>query len=307
MGAKRDEHLADRRIAGVATRQHGAVSRAQLVAAGLSRRQIERRIAAGRLHRLHRGVYAVGHRSVAVDGLRLAAVMSLGAGAVLSHRSAAAHWAIRASAATRIDVAVPCAGSRRSRDGLAVHRLSSLRPEQVTTHRGVPVTTPARTLLDLGAVVSRRSLERALDEVERLRLFDLTAFESVLSANRGNPGALALTTVLREHTAGVTLNRSELEERLLAICHEHGLERPLVNTQLLDFEVDFFWRDARLVVETDGHASHGTRAAFERDRARDAQLTLAGYRVVRFTHRGLREEPGQAAQLMAGLLDRPTE
>lgn len=306
MGAEGVEQRADRRVACLAASQHGVVGRAQLVGAGLSRSAIEHRIAAGWLHRLHRGVYAVGHRNVGADGHRLAAVLTCGPRAVLSHRSAAAHWGLRPSAGARIEVAVPSLGGRRPRDGLIVHRLGSLRGDQTTIHERVPITTPARTLFDIAGLLPRRPLERAVEEAERLRLFDLTQLESVLNANRGRVGSAALVAVLAEHRVGTTLTRSELEERFLAICDELRLDRPLVNARLLGFEVDFLWRRQRLVVETDGHASHGTRAAFERDRARDARLTAAGYRVVRFTHRRLRDEPTAVTHALTSLLETPS-
>lgn len=297
----RVEHR-DRRVAALAGSQYGVVSLAQLKGVGLGQGAIEHRVRAGRLHRIERGVYAVGHTVLGADGRRLAAVLSCGPGAVLSHRSAAAHWRLCAGATTRFDVAVPAAGGRRSRKGIAIHRMASLRPDEATIHRGVPITTVARTLLDLATVVSPRALERALEESERLRLFDLGAVEALLWTHRGDAGTRALVDVLTHMEEGETLTRNDLEEAFLAICDQRGLRPPSVNAPVEGFEVDFLWRAERVAVETDGRATHGTRAAFERDRARDARLAGAGYRVVRFSHRQVTREPDMIADTVGSLL-----
>lgn len=305
MAARRVEHRPDRQIAALAGVQHGVVSRAQLAAAGLGRGAIAHRIEIGWLHRVHRGVYAAGHPNLTAGGHRMAAVLACGPEAVLSHRSAGAHWGLRASAAARIDVALPGRGGRRARNGIRVHRLGSLDTADVTTHDAVPVTTLARTLLDLATVASRRAVERAVEEAERLRLFDLREVEDLLDRTPGCAGRVALGAVLRELEPGSTLTRSELEELFLALCDEQLLPRPAVNARLGEYEVDFLWRAQRLAIETDGRASHATRAAFEADRARDARLTVAGYRVVRFTHRQLTRESRAIAAVLAGLLRHP--
>jgi hypothetical protein len=258
----RGESSIDIRIADLADRQWGVVTRAQLRALGLSAGAVDRRIAAARLRPLHRGVYALGHRWLRREAHRLAAVLACGDGAVLSHASAAAHWGLRPSAATRIDVTVPRSGQRR-RPGIRVHRHAALGAREVTIHDRVPVTTPARTLLDLAATLPRRSVERALDQAEVLRRFDATALHIVAAAHRGRPGARLLT----------------------------GVPRPVVNGRALGFESDFAWRDRALVVEVDGFAFHRTRGAFERDRARDAVLAAAGVRTLRFTARQVERRP----------------
>ena len=297
-----DTAPADRRIAAVAARQHGVVARAQLRALGLERGAIEHRLRAGRLSGVHRGVYAVGHARLTPQGWWMAAVLAYGKGAVLSHRTAAAHWGLRASAARLIEVSIPSRAGCVGRRGINLHRSSTLSSMEVTEHEGIPVTTPARTLIDLAGVVPSRALRRALDEAERLRLFDLHALEAVIASHLGHRGAGVLAAVLLEHDVGTTLTRSELEERFLVLCDAHDLPRPAVNALLGRYEVDFLWRAERLIVETDGRASHATRAAFERDRARDARLTVAGYRVVRLTYRQVVAEPAAAAELMTRLL-----
>ncbi len=292
----------DRLIADLATAQHGVISYPQLRAFGLSRQAIDKRVRQGRLHRIYRGVYAVGHRRLGVQGRWMGGTLTAGKESVLSHRSAADLWGLRRSASSVVEVTVPTLAGRRARDGLTVHRTSSLPISEITSRHGIRVTTPSRTLLDLAEVVPRRALERALDESEHLRLFDLRALRAAVVANPGRIGAARLAAALLEHMAGTTLTRSELEERFLELCRRHRLPAPLVNTRLGGFEVDFYWPDAALVVETDGRASHGTRAAFERDRARDAALTAAGYRVVRFTWRQVTAEPAAVAARLEALL-----
>ena len=226
------------------------------------------RAAAGRLHRVHRGVYAVGHTVLTANGRRMAAVLAAGPGAVLSHASAAALWEIRPTNATRIDVTVRTKRGR-GRRGLRIHRTSTLQADEVTDHQGIPVTTPSRTLLDLAATLPRRALERALDEAEVQELYDLTSLTAIARAHAGERGARALTEAL-DHDPGTTLTDSELEELMLALCDEHRLERPKPQTRVAGLRVDFYFAAARLVVETDGYRYHRTRRAFERDRERDA-------------------------------------
>jgi predicted transcriptional regulator of viral defense system len=288
------EHSWDRTIARLATKQHGVVSRRQLEAIGLGRGAVAHRVSAGRLHRVHRGVYAVGHRVLTVDGKRMAAVLAAGPGAVLSHASAASLWEIRPSAAARIDVTVRGAGGRAKRPGLRIHRAASLRDDELTQHRGIRVTTVARTLLDLASSLPGRALERALDEAEIKQLYDRRELEAMARAHAGERGAGALAEALA-HAAGTTPTKSELEELVLALCDDHGIERPQVNAEIAGLEVDFVFVDRKLVVEADSWQFHRSRRAFERDRERDAILARAGYRTLRFTHRQLTREPALVA------------
>jgi very-short-patch-repair endonuclease len=274
----------------------------QLNECGLGERAIRWRADVGRLHRIHRGVYAVGAAPLTQQGRWMAAVLACGDGAVLSHYAAGALWRIL-PAATRIDVTVPTRAGRGKRKGIAVHR-SPLERYEVTRRERISVTTPARTLLDLAAILPRRRLERATDEAEYLRLFDRRAIRRVVVAHPAHPGAAKLRRLLSEHTAGATRTRTGLEEDFLALCRAEGLPTPEVNVQVGPFEADFLWRDHRLIVETDGRAAHGTRRSFEHDRARDARLTTAGYRVVRFTYRQVVREPEAVARVLASLLER---
>jgi very-short-patch-repair endonuclease/predicted transcriptional regulator of viral defense system len=286
--------VVDQRLAALATRQHGVVATRQLAALGLSQRAVSHRAAAGRLHRVHRGVYAVGHPVLTVDGRRMAAVLAAGSGAALSHASAAALWEIRPTSATRIDVSVPSPAGRGKRPGLRIHRAASLRDDEITEHHAVRVTTPARTLFDLASSLPRRALERALDEAEIRGLYDRRKLEAITSAHAGERGAAALRRAIDED-GDLTLTDSELEELMLTLCREHRLEPPTTRAWVAGLRVDFLFAQSRLVVETDGYRYHRTRRAFERDRERDAILARARYRTLRFTHRQLTREPTMVA------------
>jgi very-short-patch-repair endonuclease len=296
------EHPSDRRIARLAERQHGVVARRQLEAIGLGRGAIAHRIGAGRLHRVHHGVYAVGHTVLTVNGRRMAAVLAGGPGAVLSHASAAALWEIRPSAAARIDVSVRTPGGRAKRPGLRMHRTPTLRADEITEHQGIRVTTPARTLLDLAATLSRRALERALDEAEIKELYDLASLDAMARAHAGERGARRLQQAL-DQDGDPTLTDSELEELMRALCDEHHLPRPKQQAWVAGLRVDFLFAASRLVVETDGYRYHRTRRAFERDRERDAILARAGYRTLRFTHRQLTRDPTTVAETITKVGD----
>jgi predicted transcriptional regulator of viral defense system len=288
-------------IAVLADRQHGVVTRAQLVAMGLGTDAIDWRVRRGRLHVLHRGVYAVGHRRLTRRGHWMAAVLAAGPGAVLSHRPAAALWDLRASERSRPVVSTPrwCC-----RPGIAVHR-ARLEPDEITEVDGIPVTTVARTLLDLAAVLPRPQLERATERAEALRLTNVVPIDALLERHRGHRGTAALREIVKGRMQA-TLTRSELEDRFLTFLDAYGLARPEVNADLnLDgrwFEVDFLWRDQHLIVELDGHQTHGTRAAFERDRERDRILQVHGWRIVRITWRQLHDTPDAVAADLARLL-----
>jgi hypothetical protein len=290
------ELVADRRIGALAGTQGGVVARGQLLALGVTVRQIERRLQAGRLHRLHRGVYAVGHRVVSAEGRWYAAVFAAGTGAVLSHASAAAAWELRTQRGGRIDVTVG-PGGRDRRDGLRLHRALSVPPDETTTRSGIPITTPARTVLDLaGTGLDGRPLEAVLDRAERLRLLDFAELQQLLARYPGRPGTPSLQATLSHYTAGTVVTRSELEERFLALCDRFGLPRPNVNTVVEGEEVDFLWADCALIVEVDGYAWHRSPSAFTSDRERDVQLVLAGYRVLRFTWAQVTSRPNYVAR-----------
>jgi predicted transcriptional regulator of viral defense system len=290
----------DAAIAALATRQHGVVARRQLVEIGLGRGAIARRLEAGRLHLLHRGVYAVGHRRLTREASWMAATL-VAEDAVLSHRSAAGLWGIWRGERARVEITLP--RWIRARTGLQIHE-AHLAHDEVTSHRGIPVTSPARTLLDLAAVLGPQQLERAATEAEIQRLGSAVTLDALVRRHAGRPGTAALRKLLQRRAIGRNVTRRELELRFLAFLDAHGLPRPRVNATLdlppRPREVDCLWPDGRLVAELDGFATHGTRAAFEDDRARDRALQVAGYRVIRVTWRHLTEDgPVLAAQVRA--------
>jgi very-short-patch-repair endonuclease len=259
-------------IAALADAQHGVVSRSQLSVMGFTKREIDRRIKARRLNGVHSGVYAVGHRVLTVEGRWMAAVLAGGAGAVLSHDSAAAAWDIRPVGAGAIHVTIPRTTGRDRRPGLRIHRSVTLRPEDTTVHRGIPITDPHRTLHDLARTLKGRPLEQAVNRAERL--IDWPRLQ--------HSAPPSLQAVLQRYSTHTT--RSELEERFLRLCDDHRIPRPETNTRIEGYEVDFVWPDRRLIVDVDGYEHHRSPAAFAADRERDVTLTAKGWQVMRFTY-----------------------
>ncbi len=281
----------DRAVAALARAQHGVVARDQLVGAGLSRHAIAHRIAKGHLHPLYRGVYAVGHRSLSAHGRHLAAVLACGPRAVLSHRSAAVLWGLLQAGEHPVHITAPT--HRRGPAGVRLH--GSLTGE-VVRRDGIAVTTPARTIIDLAATAPREELGRALEEA---RLQRLVTDGDLQRGVRCRPGARALRDLLAHEPS---FTRSEAEHRLLSLLRRAGLPKPLTNVRVAGHEVDVLWAHERLIVEVDGFAFHSSRAAFERDRARDADLQARGYRVVRVTWRQLTTRPEELAARLGGAL-----
>ena len=263
---------------------------AQLRACGLDRGGIEHRLATRRLQRLWRGVYAFGHRELRPEGRLIAAVLACGPGAVLSHRSAAADWELLPAAAAPLDVTVATKAGRRRRRGIRIHCVRSLDPQDVTTKDGIPITTPAKTLVDLNAVVPDRLVERAYEQAQVRRLVPPGAIEDALERSTGRK-TRALRRLIAIERRITTITRSELEERFLALVRRGGLPEPQVNARLAGYEVDFLWRDQRRVIEVDGFAYHSTREATSRDRRKDDDLEAAGYRVTRFTADQILHDP----------------
>jgi hypothetical protein len=292
MGGQLVKPQLGKRVAATAERQHGVVEYSQLIQLGVSDDVITGWSRDGRLASVHRGVYAVGHAKLSDHGRFLAAVLACGPKAALSHQSAAVLWGLRQPRGPRIDVTVPTPGGRARRRVVVVHR-SVVHRGEIENRDGIRVTTPARTILDLAGILTRRQLERTIDEAEFLGL-DL----SDLAPRPGKRGGALLRAVLAEHDAGSTWTRSELEERMLALCRSAGLPPPRINENVAGFELDFHWPTQKLVVEIDDWSSHRGRGAFERDRHRDATLVELGWRVVRITRARLARDPrGVAAQL----------
>jgi very-short-patch-repair endonuclease len=268
----------DEVIAKIAARQHGVVSAAQLALAGVSKVAASKRAKAGRLHRIHRGVYAVGHARLSFEGRCMAAALALGGGAVVSHQSAAALWGMLKPRGGPIHITLPGDGGRRRRRGITIHRSPSLIAGVSIRRNGIAVTKPARTLRDLHRTLPQPVYQHAVRKALDLRL-------------------ISSAELKREEE----LTRSELEKLMLRLCRRHHLPRPEVNARLGSYEVDFLWRDQRVIVETDSWRHHGDRAAFEGDRARDARLQALGYRVLRFTWRQIQEVPDEVARTLRTL------
>jgi very-short-patch-repair endonuclease len=274
---KESDTRADFRLARVAASHHAVISTEELLALGISAAGITRRLGSGRLHRKHRGVYAVGHPNLTRQGIWLAAVKACGPGAALSHQSAAALWSLLPDYNGPPHVTVPHTNGRRSRRGIVTHRSRTLTRRALMIRDEIPVTNPRRTLEDLRRAIDHEAWLDALDRARRLHL------------PIPNVRATAPT-------------RSRLERRLLALCRRYRLPLPETNVRVGDFLVDFLWRHQGLIVETDGYEHHRDRAAFEADRARDAKLSLMGYTVIRVTWRQLTSDPGGVAATLRALL-----
>lgn len=288
----------DAALAGFAARRHAVATTAELNALGLTRSAIARRVASGRLHRWHRGVFAIGHTNLTPKGRWLAAVLACGTRAVLSHRSAGALWGFWPGASGRIEVTVP-GGGRPGPAEVRVHRTRRLTDRDMTELDGIPVTSVARTLVDLAEVLNPRQLKRAVHEADVADLLDVDAVWSAAARVSGRRHAKRLLRILGRSTAPTS---NELERRFLELCEIAELPRPQVNVPLRGFIVDFFWPDVRLVVETDGAHVHNTRQKFEDDRRRDAELTAAGFRVVRVTWRQMTDDPAAVVAVLRRLL-----
>lgn len=292
----------DAEVVGLAERQHGVVGREQLLGLGLGRDAIGHRIRSGRLHRLHPGVYAVGHRVISTRGRWMAAVLASGPEAVLSHRSAAALWGIRSNHSGPIDTTSP--RKTKSRGSIRRHE-GRLPPDEVTIHDGIPITTVPRTIFDLAAI-QPQAVEPALRQAEYLRLYDSLSLLDLLDrypGHRGNRAVRAALARLKE-TPGRT--RSTLEERFVAFLDRYDLPRPHFNDWLTvgpdRFQADCLWPDQRLIVELDSWSAHGTRTAFRTDKARDRKLAVAGYTTTRIAWSQLDDEPAAIASDLRVLL-----
>ncbi|HMJ32271.1 MAG TPA: type IV toxin-antitoxin system AbiEi family antitoxin domain-containing protein [Baekduia sp.] len=291
-------------IASLAASHHGVVDLHELLDAGISERQVQHRALTGRLHRKYPGVYAVGHPELSVDGRRYAAVRACGPRAVASHLMAAALWGLRRSG--RLEVTVP--HSRGGLDAVIVHETRRLSAGDTTVIRAIPVTSLARTVVDLAELLPADRLERVLDHAGRHEAFDLGAVEAALARLPGRRGAPKLQTLLGAPSPGPT--RSELEDAFLALCRRAGLPVPQLNVHLALgdrlVEVDALFGPAGVIVELDGAATHDTTAAFHADRRRDAIAAAAGFQTLRYTWERVTREPREVtAELRAVLRPRP--
>jgi very-short-patch-repair endonuclease len=272
-----DKVAPDQLVAEIAGRQHGAISSQQLREAGLSRDAVLERRRGGRLHRLHQGVYAVGHIAPSIERRWMAAVLALGKGAVLSHRSAAALLGLLKPGDGPVHVSLPGRGGRLRRQGIRIHRPVSLEGLETTRRRGIPTTSSARTIEDLRTAIPAHELRRVIRQAD------------VLGLPTG-------PEVVSDRT------RSELECRFLWLCRRHQLPKPAVNLRVGSLTVDFCWVEQKVVVETDGYRYHRGRQAFEDDRARDLQLRALGYEVLRLSYQQVFEEAAQVATVLQAVL-----
>ncbi|HSS41287.1 MAG TPA: type IV toxin-antitoxin system AbiEi family antitoxin domain-containing protein [Solirubrobacterales bacterium] len=294
----------DHSLSWLARRQYGVVGRRQLISSGWSEEEIDWRLRAGRLHRLHSGVYAVGHRMIPREGRWMAAVLASGSGAALSHWSAAALWMIRTNSRTRIDVTV--AHRSRSSDRIRRH-ISEVPEDERTVKDGIPVTTVPRTILDLAATEPADTVENLLRESEYLQLTDRLSLPDLLERYLGKRGTRKVRIALErleEEPEG--RRRSPLEERFAPFLRLHSLPIPRFNDWILlggkRCCVDCHWPGTNQIVELDGWQAHGTRSAFREDKARDRRLAAAGYTVTHITWNQLEDEPDEIASDLRALL-----
>lgn len=285
----RVEGTGERAIGRIAAAQRGLVQPAQLRTAGLDSRSIGRLLARGSLYPVLPRVYAVGHPALAPLARELAVVLHCGRDAAIGHRSATTLWGMLPDDQDDVQVTIIGRDIRR-RPGLELYRVAALDLRDVRLRYGIPVTAPARTLVDLAARSDDAVFERALSEARVMRLVTDRDLQGAIDRCPRRTGVARVRAWLHEeHESGAT--RSDAERRLLSLLGRAQLPRPEVNVCLCGYEVDFLWRPAKLIVEVDGHAFHGHRTAFERDRRRDQVLAAAGYRVIRVTWRQLIEEP----------------
>jgi hypothetical protein len=291
----------------LAGRQHGVVARRQLLALGFNAREIEHRVARRRLHLVMRGVYAVGWPQMTRERRWMAAVLACGEGALLSHRSAAALWEIGTERRGVIDVSVMRRAELKRR-GLRVRGRPSLRPESVTSHDDIPVTTPLQTLIDLSTELAPIGVERAVNEADKRDLIDPETLRAELDQYIGEPGVKTLRALLDKRT--FRLSDSDLEVLFRPIAIEAGLPLPLTKETVNGFEVDFFFPDLGLVIETDGLRYHRTPSTQTRDARRDRAHTLARMTPLRFTHYEIKYESAQVRselRRIAATLTRPSD
>jgi very-short-patch-repair endonuclease len=284
----------------LARRQHGVITRAQLLEVGYTRHAISHRIARGRLHILHRGIFTVGRAEVDQLGLWMAAVLACGTTAVLSHQSAAELWEIRPRQGRRPEVSLPL-GDQHRPPGVVVHRRGVLRESDRAVRWGIPVTGPACTLVDLAARLPAAALERAVNEADKRDLIDPENLRSSIQDMTWRNGVAPLRRLLDRRT--FVLTDSDLERRFLAIARAADLPLPKTGMVVNGFRVDFFWPEFALVVETDGLRYHRTAAQQGRDRYRDQVHTAAGLTTLRFTHAQVRYEVEYVAETLRRTVD----
>jgi very-short-patch-repair endonuclease len=290
------------RLALLAARQHGVVATWQLLELGYSKRGIHRAVEAGYLHRLYRGVYAVGHRRITLRGRWMAAVLACGPGAHLSHHAAAALHDLRGAPWQPIDVTAP---TRHAIDGIRCHIVRHLDPADITLLDAIPVATVSRLMLDLAETLpGTQRLRSLLEAAQRAGAFDLNAINAVTARNPGRHGLKPLTDALSELQDEPPWTQSELETRFLELIRAHRLPEPQTNVMVAGVLVDCVWRSHNLCVEVDGWSSHRAKRSFEEDHLRDTELVKNGWRVVRFSHDRVWHQPAAVVRDLETLLSR---
>jgi very-short-patch-repair endonuclease len=282
----------------IVRRQHGVITRAQLLELGYTAVAIRHRVRTGRLHPLWPGVYGVGRPDVTREGRWLAAVLSCGRGAALSHWDAGILWRVRKEIPGPIHVSVPAPADPR-REGVVLHRRTGF---ETTIRAGIPVTTAACTLVDLAGYLNSKQLEAAVNQADKHDAIDPEALRRAIEGMAGRRGVAALRRMLDRRA--FTLTDSELERRFLPIARRAGLTQPETGVLLNGFTVDFYWPDLGLVVETDGLRYHRTAAEQSRDRLRDQAHTAAGLTQLRFTHAQVVFDPAHVESTLAAVARR---
>jgi very-short-patch-repair endonuclease len=290
-------HAVERAIARVAGRQDNVITREQLVAAGLGRGAIAHRLRVGWMRRLYHAVFLIGPAPPSRIARARAAAMSCGAGAVVSHRTAAELFGLLGPGSADVDVTV-VARNPKSREGIRFHRVAGFGPGEVSKMRGISVTTVARIIADLAATESAKEVERAWQEALYRRIVTPGAVAAVLARAPRRKGGPVIRALLDDPT----MTRSERERALLKLLAQAQLPKPLTNVRLHGYLVDVYWPEQRLVLEFDGWQAHGHRGAFDRDRKRDQVMLANGVRAMRVTDRHLVHEPVALAARVAQAL-----
>jgi very-short-patch-repair endonuclease len=290
----------DHAVGGLADRQHGVVSRGQLLAARLGPGAIARGIDAGRLRPVFRGVYAVGHVALRREGWWMAALLACGEGAALSHRTAATIWGLTTGPTFPIDVTTSTDHGRKHRQ-ITSHRMR-LHPLDALLRDNLRLTTPSRTIVDLAATLEGRALREAVERAQDVRRFDPNDIRDTLARAPRRKGTRRLEDLMTLMSPDEDNARSHLERLFLTLTRRAKLARPTTNHEIAGRRRDFAWPDHGLVVETDGYRYHSSRAAKRRDNRRDRQLTALGWRPIRFTYEEVAFEPGVVGAELAELL-----
>jgi very-short-patch-repair endonuclease len=283
-------------IGALAARQYGHVTRDQLLGLGLGRRAISHRIDAGNLIAVHAGVYAVGHEQTAAVARAAAAILACGPGAALSHSSAASLWGISKRWEFPLEVTVP--GDRR-RQGIRIHRSTTLTGKDIRRHLGIRVMSPARTVLEIAPRLTEPVLTRAVNDARLSRQLRLTELDELLERMPRHPGAPLLKQFVNTRQAPT---RSGWEDELTGFLERFDLPKARINTRVAGYEVDAVFDDERLIVELDGWETHQDRTSFENDRERDAATLAAGFVTVRVTWDRFHNDPAREAARLQEIL-----